>query len=68
MARVLPIAVLDDDLSDSVQDQEIDETFRQLGLGSVGPTGYHYLSNWGPEPRVAIFDVVRTSSSTPRRA
>lgn len=68
MSRTASGNTSEDVAKEIVEEREIVETFQRLGLGSVGPTGYHYLSNWGGEQRTAIFEVVRTSSSSPRRA
>jgi hypothetical protein len=50
-------------------EEEIRETFQTLGLlSATGPTGYAYISPWGPAAPARLFEVIRTTTSAPRGA
>jgi len=50
-------------------EEEIRSTFQTLGLISTsGPSGYAYLSEWGPQAPAPVFDVIQTTTSAPRIA
>lgn len=56
----------DVDASDLPTKEEITETFERLGLAGSGPSGYQYISAWNASPPAQIFNVVRTTTSSPR--
>jgi len=64
-----PTKIDSDQTSDLPTDEEILDTFQALGLlPTSGPTGYAYLSAWGPVAPTQVFNVIRTSNSAPRGA
>ncbi len=53
-------------VSDLPTEDDIAQTFERLGLAGTGPTGYQYIAAWNASPPAQIFNVVRTTTSTPR--
>lgn len=63
-----PVTVSNSDqvASDLPTEDEITQTFERLGLAGTGPSGYQYFAAWNASPPAQIFNVVRTTTSSPR--